>query len=273
MHPILVDFGTWTLPLLGKTHLFLPTYGLVFAVGAFTAWWWFVRRAASLGLPAEPVFNLGLYALLAGLLGAKVTLVLVDFGYYSEHPREILDVVRSAGVLMGGVLAALVTFIAYARARGLPVFALGDAVVAPLALAQGIGRIGCFLAGCCWGVPTSGFCAVRFTDPAAHEQTGVPLGEPLVPIQLIQAAADVALAAYLAWLWRRRVRPEGTTCWLYFVLYGVSRGTLEFFRGDSVRGMWFGGALSTSQIFSIASIAVGSIMLLRIRRRSYSTTA
>jgi phosphatidylglycerol:prolipoprotein diacylglycerol transferase len=266
LHPILIDFGTFNLPLFGTTHLFLPTYGVVFALGALSAWWWFLRRAAALGLPAEPVFNLAFYALLAGLLGAKVTLVLVDLRYYLDHPREVIDTIRSAGVLMGGVLAGVSAFILYARARGLPILALGDAIVAPLALAQGIGRIGCFLAGCCWGVPGGGFCSVRFTNPAAHDQTGVPLDTPLFPVQLFQAAADLALAAYLGWLWRRKLRPDGTTAWLYFVLYGASRGTLEFFRGDTVRGLWFGGALSTSQIFSIAAIVFGTIMLFRGRR-------
>src|SRR5262249_52156853 len=157
---------------------------VVFALGALSAWWWFLRRAAALGLPAEPAFNLAFYTLLGGLLGAKVTLVLVDLRYYLDHPREILGTIPRPRVLMGGALAGVTVFILYARARALPILALGDAIVGPLALAQGIGRIGCFLAGCCWGIPASGFCAVRFTNPAAHDQTGVPLDTPLLPVQL-----------------------------------------------------------------------------------------
>jgi phosphatidylglycerol:prolipoprotein diacylglycerol transferase len=267
MHPILVDFGTLNLPLFGSTHLFIPSYGVIFAAGALLAWWWFVARARTLGLPPEPVFNLAFYTLLAGLLGAKLTLIVVDFPYYAAHPAEILGTVRSAGVLMGGLLAGALTFLLYARRQGLPIRELGDAIAAPLALAQGIGRIGCFAAGCCYGVGSDLWCAVRFTNPAAHDQTGVPLGVPLLPIQLIECAFDLALAAVLTWAWRRRPAPAGTVAWLFFVLYGAGRGILEIWRGDSVRGLWLGGAVSTSQIFSVVSVAAGAALLIHDRIR------
>jgi phosphatidylglycerol:prolipoprotein diacylglycerol transferase len=271
MHPILVDFGTFNLPGLGTTHLFLPSYGVIFAAGALCAWWWFVARARRLNLPQEPVFNLAFYTLLAGLFGAKLTLIVVDLPYYAAHPMEILGTIRSAGVLMGGVLAGAVAFVLYARKQNLPLYTLGDAIAAPLALAQGIGRLGCFAAGCCYGVGTDSWCAIRFTSEAAHDQTGVPLGAPLVPVQLIEFAFDLALAAVLTWAWRRRLRPAGTVAWIYFVLYGAGRATIEMWRGDSVRGLWFGGAVSTSQLFSVAAVVAGVILLIRDRLRTPRT--
>jgi phosphatidylglycerol---prolipoprotein diacylglyceryl transferase len=259
MHPILIDFH-WR-------GLYLPTYGVLFAIGALIAWMWFVKRARAMGLPADPVFNLAFYTLLAGLIGAKLGLVAVDIDSFIEHPRYFLSIIRSAGVLMAGITAGAVAFVLYARAQRLPLHDLGDAIAAPLALAQGIGRLGCFAAGCCWGVPTSGWCAVRFTDPAARDQTGVALNVPLVPVQLLEAAFDFALAGVLTLLWRRRPRPPGTIFWIYLVVYGIGRGVLEHFRGDDVRGMWFGGALSTSQIFSALAVIVGTAFLLIDRRR------
>lgn len=271
MHPILIDFGTFDLPLLGTTHLFLPSYGVIFALGALAAWSWFVARARRLELPQEPVFNLAFYTLLAGLLGAKLTLIVVDFPYYLEHPADILGTVRSAGVLMGGVFGGGIAFIYYARKHGLPLGALADAIAAPLALAQGIGRLGCFAAGCCYGVPSGSFCAVRFTSIAAHDQTGIPLGTPLLPVQLIEFAFDLALALVLTVFWRLKPRPPGTVLWIYFVLYGAGRATIELWRGDSVRGLWFGGAVSTSQLFSVAAVAIGAFFLIRDRVRSART--
>lgn len=265
MHPILVDFGTHELPFLGATHLFLPSYGIIFAIGALIAWWWFIARARTLELPQEPVFNLAFYTLLAGLFGAKLTLIVLDFPYYLAHPAEILGTIRSAGVLMGGVLAGAVTFIFYARKHGLPILVLADAIVAPLSLAQGIGRLGCFAAGCCFGVPSGAWCAIPFTSEAAHEQTGVALGIPLLPVQLFEFGFDVALALFLTVMWRRRPRPAGTVAWLYFVVYGLGRGAIELWRGDAVRGLWFGGAVSTSQLFSVVSIVVGAFLLIRDR--------
>ena len=267
MHPILIDFGTYNLPVFGTTHLFLPTYGVIFALGALAAWWWFVARANRLNLPQEPVFNLAFYTLVAGLVGAKLTLIIVDLPYYLANPAEILGTVRSAGVLMGGLFAGAITFVVYARKHELPIGELADAIAAPVALAQGIGRLGCFAAGCCYGVASNSWCAIPFTSVAAHEQTGVPLGMPLLPVQLIEFAFDLVLALVLTLAWRRPLRPAGSALWLYFVLYGAGRATIEVWRGDSVRGVWFGGAVSTSQLFSVAAVAVGLFFLIRDRVR------
>ena len=267
MHPILFDLGTVDLPAFGPTHLFLPTYGVIFAAGALLAWSWFLKRARALDLPQEPVFNLAFYTLLAGLVGAKLTLIVVDSSYYLENPAEILATLRSAGVLMGGVLLGALTFVFYAWKHGLPVLRLGDAIVAPVAMAQGVGRLGCFAAGCCYGIGSDAWCAVRFVSDAAHAQTGVPLNTPILPVQLFEFAFDLALALLLTVLWRRRVGPAGTVGWIYLVAYGAGRGALELWRGDAVRGLWFGGAVSTSQIFSAASILIGLFFLVRDRVR------
>ncbi len=268
MHPILIDFGTFDLPLLGTTHLTLPTYGVLFALGALAAWWWFLARARRLKLPQEPVFNLAFYTLLGGLLGAKLTLIVVDLPYYLANPAEILGTVRSAGVLMGGVFVGGGTFLFYARRHGLPLGELADAIAAPLAFAQGIGRLGCFAAGCCYGVTSDAWCAIRFTSQAAHDQTGVPLRTPLLPVQLFEFAFDLVLALGLTIAWRRRPRPAGTVLWIYFVVYGAGRAALEFWRGDSVRGLWLGGLMSTSQLFSLAAVAIGAFFLVRDRVRA-----
>lgn len=259
MHPILIDLGT-----VGSTHLFLPTYGVLFALGVLLAWGWFARRARTLGLDAEPVFNLTFYTLLAGLIGAKLTLLAVDWQYYLSNPKQILGTIRAAGVLMGGVLLAALAFAAYSRRKGLPTWSLADAIAAPLALAQGIGRLGCFAAGCCYGVPAGGrhWWSVVFTDPAAAEQTGVPLHVELVPTQLLQAANDLLLAVVLTWLWRKRVRPDGTVFWVYVLLYCLARGTIEFWRGDTQRGLYFGELISTSQVLSLAGAALAIAMLV-----------
>lgn len=267
MFPYLLDFGTHDLPLFGETHLFLPTYGLLFALGTLLAWWWFMRRGRSLGVAEEPLFNLTFYTLLGGIVGAKVTLVLLDLRSYLEHPSDLLGTLRSAGVLIGGVVAGSLVFALYARSHRLPLFRLGDAIAAPLALAQGIGRLGCYAAGCCWGVqcPREHPLSVVFTNPAASSQTGVPLHVPLVATQLIQMTGDLALAGLLTWLWRRRLQPAGTVFWIYVLIYGVLRGIVEFWRGDEHRGLFLGETVSTSQLLSAAAILFAVTMLIRRR--------
>jgi phosphatidylglycerol:prolipoprotein diacylglycerol transferase len=264
LYPNQIDLGSFTLPILGEVRLTLPSYGVMFALGAIAAWFWFMRRGRTLGIDDDVLFNLGFWSLVAGLLGAKLALIAVEWRYYLENPWEILGTLRSAGVLLGGVLAGAVTFLLYARRHRLPVTRLADAAAAPLALGQAVGRLGCFSAGCCYGVPASQGSpfAVTFSNPEAHAHTDVPLGIPLVPIQLIQMASDLALAALLTVLWRRSRRP-GVTAWSYVVLYGLARTTLENWRGDATRGLWFGGSLSTSQIVGLAGAAIGALALAR----------
>ncbi len=269
MFPTLIDLGTHQLPLLGETHLFLPAYGVLFALATVMAWWWLLRRGRELGLPEDKVFNLSFYTVLAGIFGAKLLLIVLDWRTYLEHPGEILGTLRSAGVLVGGLIAGTMMFAIYAKRSGLPGLRLLDAAAAPMALAQAIGRLGCFAAGCCWGMPAGSHTrlAITFTDPVAHQQTGVPLHVPLIATQLMQMVNDLILAVVLTWLWRRRVEPDGTVMWIYVLLYSVSRGTIEFWRGDAQRGLFFGNSISTSQLFALLGIALASIMLFRGRRR------
>jgi len=277
MFPILIDLGTHDLPLLGEQHLFLPTYGFLFALGVVVAWVWFMRRARGMGLPEDRLFNLSFYSVLAGIVGAKLLLILVDWRVYLENPAEILGTIRSAGVLMGGVAAAALTWTFYCRRFGLPLFPLADAVAAPLVLAQAMGRLGCFSAGCCWGVPVdpSSVLAVTFTDPQARAQTGVPLNEALFPTQLTEMTYDLGLVVVLTFLWRRRPEPAGTVFWTYVLLYSLGRATIEFLRGDAHRGVYFGDHVSTSQMIAVVAALLAAVVLLRgwWQRRQAGTSA
>jgi phosphatidylglycerol:prolipoprotein diacylglycerol transferase len=274
MFPVLIDLGTYNLPFLGETPIFLPTYGALFATSVVVAWFWFTRRARSLGIPDEPLFNLVFYTLLAGILGAKALLILVEWRAFLANPALLLGTLRSAGVLIGGLIAATATFMVYSRKQGLPAMKLADAMVAPVALAQGMGRLGCYAAGCCWGVSTHADhpLAITFTDPRASAQTGVPLNSPLIATQLIQMTTDILLAGLLTVLWRRRSDRDGEVFWVYVLAYSLVRGTIEFWRGDVGRGLYLGGMISTSQGFALAGMILAGTMLVRSRLRSQAAS-
>ena len=114
---------------------------------------------------------------------------------------------------------------------------------------------------------------VTFTDPVAAAQTGVPLNVPVVPTQLIQMASDLGLALVLTWLWRRRPEPPGTVFWWYVLLYGITRGIIEHWRGDTVRGLYFDGIASTSQILAAAGVVLAVVMLVRGSRKGRPAAA
>jgi len=257
MHPILIDFGP----------LELPTYGVMLAAAFLLALWLMGRLARREGIDAEHVSNLWVTMLLAGLLGAKLTLYLVEWRMYWENPAAFLSTWRSAGVYYGGFVAAAVTAALYLRRHTLPLGKVADLVAPALALGQSVGRWGCMAAGCCYGKPAGVPWAVTFTDPRAREITGVPLHQPLHPTQAYLSLNALLLCGILLLLLRAKKTwrlPDGLVFWAYVLLYGASRFVLEFYRDDD-RGHL--GALSTSQFLGLAGVVVATVALTVLARR------
>jgi len=273
MRSILVDFGTWRLPLFGEQHLFLASYGLIFALTALAGWIVFIRLARLNGIPQHEVETVAFWTLIAALVGSKLTLVLLDLRYYLEDPARIFGTLRSAGVLMGGVAAGFAVMAFLALRRGLPFWKMADAVAVPLPVGQAFGRIGCLMAGCCYGRPAPGLpWAITFTDPAASENGGAPLNVPLHPVQIYHFGADLLVFALVAIVWRRR-RFDGQVMLAYLILYSIDRAIVEVWRGDVVRGLFFGGWVSTSQIFSAIGLAAAVALWPYLSHRQIEATA
>lgn len=255
MMPVLFQFKLFGL------DIALPTYGLALACAFLLALWIASRRGQRAGLPPAVVTDLWIASLLAGVLGSKLLLYLLDLRYYLEHPGAIVASLRSAGVFYGGLIAAVLTCIVIVRRRGLDGWLVGDVLAPAIIAGQAFGRLGCFAAGCCYGTACSLPWAVTYTDPRAQGYTGVPLNVAMHPVQIYLALADVAIFLILLAADRRK-RFNGQIFLLYLMLYAVGRGTLEFFRGDPRGALW---GLSTSQILSIV---VGLIALIIYVRRS-----
>src|ERR1700674_336726 len=183
-------------------HLsFLHTYGVLVALAFLAGLWMSTLLARQAKLNPDAVTNLGIYCALAAIAGAKVMMVLVDIPYYSEHPAEIfsLSTLQAGGVFYGGLLGALAMAAWYMRKTRLPALLTADVFAPGIALGHGIGRLGCFSAGCCWGVECHLPWAVTFTNPVAHDLVGVPLMVPLHPTQLYEALAEFLIFGVLYW--------------------------------------------------------------------------
>jgi phosphatidylglycerol:prolipoprotein diacylglycerol transferase len=257
MHPILFQIGDWP----------VYSYGVLLAAAYLVALQLAVVRARQRGLDGTKVMDLGIYLIIAALVGAKLMLIIVDFDYFRSQPRELLSLVRAGGVFYGGLLAALGVAIVLVRRYQLRIWTTADLFAPGIALGHVIGRLGCLLAGCCYGTPTDVPWAITFTSPLAASNVGTPLGVPLHPTQLYDAGAELAILVILL-ATERRGRPfEGRTFWLYMLLYGISRFIVEMFRGDD-RGMMLG--VSTSQFVSILVVPLAIVMLLRLRQRRTS---
>ncbi len=244
----------------------LPTYGLILACAFLLALWVAVRRGRRAGLDPSLVTDLWIASLLAGVLGSKLLLYMLDLRYYLEHPRAILESLRSAGVFYGGLIAAIVVCIVIVRRRGADAWVVGDVLAPAIILGQAVGRLGCFAAGCCYGTSCTLPWAVTYTDPRAQGYTGVPLHQALHPVQIYLALADVAIFLVLLAADRRR-KFSGQIFLLYLILYAAARATLEIFRGDPRGALW---GLSTSQLIGIV---VGLTALALYVRRSRESGA
>ena len=190
MHPYLIDFGTATLPLLGEIRVALPSYGLLVALAMVIGWGWFVRNAARDGIDREVASNVVFWAVISGIVGGKLGLVLVEPKAFLTHPSRFVsfEFLSSAGVIWTGVLGGVGAMILLARSYKLPLATVLDAAALPLPVAQAIGRVGCLLAGCCFGSPTTlpwgdtpsaSGCNVR--SPAGVAISSRP-GRPSVPM-------------------------------------------------------------------------------------------
>lgn len=248
MFPKLISIGSF----------YLPTYGLLVALGFLAGMALATKLARRDSLDPDRVANLCVYCALAGLAGAKLLMFFFDFDFYVEHPSRIfsLDTLLSAGVYYGGFLGALLFAWLYIRQQKMPWLRTADVITPGLALGHTIGRLGCFAAGCCWGDRCDRPWSVTFTNPDAHEITGVPLGIPLHPAQLYEAGltAGVALLLYRASL---KPHPPGRILALYLLLYSPARLFVEFFR-EHEQALPFGMPLTWTQWIAVVLSIVGA---------------
>jgi len=272
MHPRL-----FTLPpfdLFGRTvgPLALPTYGLLLVVGMLVGLWVVTRQARKAGLVPETITDMAVYAIIAGLIGAKVLLLVVEWPYYSHNPREMLSLFQSGGVFYGGLLGAIPVAFWYARRHNLDGWRTADVLAPGVVVGQAVGRIGCFMAGCCYGKPADVPWAVTFRDLYANRNVGTPLDTPLHPTQLYESAACFLILAFLLWMAPRK-RFHGQVVLAYVFLYAVARFVIEIFRGDTVRGFVLGGRLSTSQFIALLMIVAAALVLPYLMRRKHVAPA
>jgi phosphatidylglycerol:prolipoprotein diacylglycerol transferase len=256
MFPKIISYGDF----------FLPTYGVMVALAFLAALWIIGRLGREAGLESEKIMNLGIYCALAGMLGAKLMMFAFDWQVYLNDPRQIFsrETLQAMGVYQGGLILALITAIVYMKRAHLPPLLTSDVFAPGLALGHAIGRIGCFAAGCCWGQECTRPWAVTFTNPDAHQLTGVPLDIPLHPTQLYESIAEAVIFVFL---YRKFHQPhrEGTIIGLYLILYSIVRFLVEFVRNHE-QALPFNGPLSLTQWISLATLAAG-IWLTTYKRR------
>ena len=238
------------------------TYGVLLAASYLLGLRLAMTRGKRWGLNPSQVLDLGIYIIIAALVGAKLLLVITDPKAYLSSFDSLLSLLRSGGVFYGGLILAIGVAFWFIARRRMPFWRTCDVFAPAISLGHVTGRLGCLAAGCCYGKPTTLPWGITFHNPLAAN-VGTPLGIPLHPTQLYEAGAELLILGLLLATERRGRAFEGRTFWLYILLYAVSRFIIEFYRGDP-RGMVMG--FSTSQFISLVLGPLSIIMLVYLSR-------
>ncbi len=296
MHPVLfrVPGADWP----------LHTYGVLIVVGFLLAMYVAHREAKRQGKWQEEILDFAFWALLGGMIGARVVFIAVNWReYFIDRPWDtvggipipaVLVVWKGGLVFYGAALGGLAAFLWYTRRhniRGVDRLAIADIMVVGVPLAHAFGRLGCVAAGCCWGD------SAYHLDAAGNVVSDIPLAAyfpegslaytsliqsvdgdvavrmrdmhttmPLIPIQLIEAFGEACIFLVLLVV-RSRKWFHGQVLLTYGILYPVLRTINEMMRGDSERGYVIPGLLSTSQFISLCVAIASLITILVLRRR------
>ncbi len=276
MHPILFRIGDF----------YLATYGLMIALGLSLGILVALNRAKRVQVPVPAVLDLVFYSVIGGVVGGRLLHIIVYFDEFLNAPLEV-GFSRAGFVFLGSVIGAVAVAAYIIRRERLDFWKVMDVLITALPLGHVFGRIGCFLAGCCYGRVLDpegpfGFLGVRF--PKGIEIAGDVIGGqawdehvergllpetadfslPVIPTQLIESGANLVIFAVLLFLWSRR-KFHGQIFLSYLILYGVERFLVEFLRGDTGRG--FIGFLSTSQVITLGAIVFAVVFWSTLKRR------
>lgn len=229
-------------------------YGFMIAMGILAAYFTAEYRAKKYGLPYEHVFPLVIWCVLGGFAGAKVLFWLTEFRTVAADPAFLIRSLSDGFVVYGGILGGILSGYIYCRRKRIDFLKFFDLLIPSVALAQGFGRIGCLLAGCCYGKETNGIFAITF-----HHSDFAPNNVPLIPTQIYSSVLDFLHFFLLVYITKHK-KADGQVAAVYLVCYSIGRFVLEFFRGDLERGNV--GALSTSQFISLFTAAAGIGLLV-----------
>lgn len=272
MHPVFFYIGKF--PIAGYGAML----ALAMIVGVAIAVW----RGKKVGVASDQIMDLAFWGIIAGIVGGRITYIFTTgWKEFLESPFSVLFA-RAGLVFLGGLAGAIAVIVFLVWRRKQNFWLLADVLVPSVAIGHAIGRIGCFLAGCCFGkvCPVDsrfGFLGVRFpaTTSLGESQAfsdqlqqhlvskGDLWTQPVWPTQLLESAGNLVIFGLLMLLWRRR-RFNGEVLLAYVTLYSVLRFLLEYLRGDFERG--FIGPLSTSQFISVLGLVFVAAAYRRLRR-------
>lgn len=259
MYPFIDVFGLFK----------LPTYGLLGAVGAIAGVCLLLFRKNHYNIKREDLLFTACFAAAGVIVGAKLLYAITVISPYLKSSRdfsfiETIQIFFGGYVFYGGLIGGILAGMLYGKIYKIPPLALADIFAPSIPLIHAFGRVGCFMAGCCFGMPSERF-GVLFSAVG-----GAPQGIRLFPIQLVESGINFLVFALLL-IYSIKKRPMGSVCGLYISIYAIERFILEYFRYDTARGSALG--ISTSQWISLALLPIGIALIVTSFKKEKKTAA
>jgi len=240
MHPVICHIGGLT----------IYSYGLMLAIAVALCSALLGRDAEQEGIKRDTIYDMVFWTILGGIVGARLFYIFLNLRFFQENPFEIIMIQHGGLAWFGGLAAGIASFLLFSKRRGLPVLKIADLSAPYLALGQSIGRIGCFLNGCCYGREVS--WGIYF--PVHHAR--------LHPTQLY-SSFGLLFIFFILRRYRRSASKPGMCLALYLLLASVLRFNVEFFRADHTPFLF---GLSIFQVICVIIFCAGLFMFARINR-------
>jgi phosphatidylglycerol:prolipoprotein diacylglycerol transferase len=247
----------------------IQSFGVLLMIAVLFAFWLMQKRSPAFGIPPEKVVDGVFWAVIPGILGARLAYILLNWSDFASGAQQLWTLRFEGLTSFGGLILGAAGLMYWAKRNGIKTWAVADAASVPLLAAHAIGRIGCLLNGCCFGLPTEGPLGVK---------AGLLAGR-FLPAQGIDTIQVLLLAVVIVLLERSKKLVSGQSLALMAVAYGLSRFIYEFFRAYEIdeHGHWHNGAiesigLTLGQLASLALILIG-IWLFMWRKKAAAPTA
>ena len=235
--------------------LTIHTYGLFVAIGFLVSLFVTIKLGKAQGIDSQQIIDMAFRIILWAIIGSRLAYIIMNLPYFLNRPLDALKLWEGGLVFSGGLILALLALIWHVWRRHLSFWTIADLWSPGLAIGQGIGRMGCFMAGCCYGKPTELPWGITFS----HSKSLAPLNISLHPTQLYASLSGFILFLVLI-LIQRKKGFEGRIFLWFLILHSTSRLFIERFRGD-FRGLIPGTEMSGTQLITLLILLFSVITL------------
>ena len=235
----------------------IQSYGLFVVIGGYAAFFYMSFYAKKeLNIKKDKIAYLAFLIILFSFIGAKVFFYLEDPEFYFGTPSNMISSLGSGFVFFGCAIFGIPAMYWFFWKNKWPIWQMLDLMAFMGIIAQTFGRMGCFMAGCCYGIPTESWVGVVFTHPNSLAK---PLHTALHPTQLYEVVLLASIGLFLFW-YKDRKKFQGQLILIYLIIYSIGRIFIEVYRGDLARGYIIDEVLTHSQLISIFIITTFSII-------------